>query len=282
MMSCGSAVDLQERGFLAALETASTYEILDGQLHVADADGKTILTFVEAVSMPLKGTVWELRSYNSGEEALVSSLAGTEITAVFDGDGSLAGSAGCNSYTASYETDGDSVTIGPVATTRMMCAEPEGIMEQEAAFLAALGSATTYQIRGETLELTDDDGTRIAILAQPVLSRITGVVWKWLGTQTPMDETAVDDPALYTLELSPYGQVSIQADCNRGTGTYTTDGKHLSIEITTTTLAACQPGSLGDEFVEGLNAAAVHFMKDGDLYIDLIYDSGTMRFDRDG
>jgi heat shock protein HslJ len=281
MMSCGSTADLHERAYLAALETASSYEILDGQLQLADAGGKRILSFVEAVSMPLIGTVWELRSYNDGHEDLVSVLAGTETTAIFDADGSVAGSAGCNSYTASYEADDDSVTIGPAATTRMMCAEPEGIMEQEAAFLAALGSATTYRIRGDALELTDDDGTWIARLAQPVLSRITGAVWKWERTQTPVDETVVLDPSRYTLEFSLAGQVSIQADCNRGTGTYTTDGKHLSIEIMTTTLAACPPGSLGDQFVENLNAAAIHFMRDDDLYIDLMYDSGTMRFARD-
>ena len=40
----------------------------------------------------------------------------------------------------------------------MMCAEPEGIMEQEAAFLAALSTAATYSINGQVLEMrTADD-----------------------------------------------------------------------------------------------------------------------------
>jgi hypothetical protein len=45
-------------------------------------------------------------------------------------------------------------------------------------------------------------------------------------------------------------------------------------------MAACPEGSLEDEFVRGLTAAAIYFIKDGDLYIDLKYDSGTMRFSK--
>jgi hypothetical protein len=45
-------------------------------------------------------------------------------------------------------------------------------------------------------------------------------------------------------------------------------------------MAACPEGSLEDEFVRGLSAAAIYFIKDGDLYIDLKYDTGTMRFSK--
>jgi len=44
------------------------------------------------------------------------------------------------------------------------------------------------------------------------------------------------------------------------------------------TRAMCPPGSLSDQFVKNLNAAGVWFVHDGDLYIDLFADSGTMRF----
>ncbi len=40
----------------------------------------------------------------------------------------------------------------------MACAEPEGIMEQEQEFLAALATAATYRIQGNMLEMrTADD-----------------------------------------------------------------------------------------------------------------------------
>jgi len=45
-------------------------------------------------------------------------------------------------------------------------------------------------------------------------------------------------------------------------------------------MAACPEGSLEDEFVRELSGAAIYFMKDGDLFINLKYDSGTMGFSK--
>ena len=85
-------------------------------------------------------------------------MAGTEITAVFAEDGTLSGSAGCNNYTTTYTVDGDNITIGMGASTMMFCAEPEGVMDQEAQYLAALETAATYTITGDKLELRTADG----------------------------------------------------------------------------------------------------------------------------
>ena len=47
----------------------------------------------------------------------------------------------------------------------MACEEPEGIMAQEQAFLAALAMATTYRVQGNTLDLrTADDA--LAVMMQ--------------------------------------------------------------------------------------------------------------------
>jgi heat shock protein HslJ len=62
----------------------------------------------------------------------------------------------------SYTLDGQTITIQPPATTRKMCAEPAGIMEQEAAFVKMLPQAETYTISGNTLELRTADGALIA------------------------------------------------------------------------------------------------------------------------
>jgi len=45
-------------------------------------------------------------------------------------------------------------------------------------------------------------------------------------------------------------------------------------------MAACEEGSLEDQFTRDLTAGAIWFLKDGDLYIDLKYDSGTMKLSR--
>jgi len=115
----------------------------------------------------LAGTAWVVTAYNNGREAVVSLLDGTAITAEFGADGSLSGSAGCNRYNTSFQTTADGgFSAGPTATTRMLCPTPEGIMEQEQAFIAALESAATYQVRGDTLEMrTADDA--LALMFAP-------------------------------------------------------------------------------------------------------------------
>ena len=110
----------------------------------------------------LAETLWQLTGYNNGKGGFVSVLADAEVTAVFGEDGTLSGSAGCNNYTAGYQVERSDISIGPIAATQKMCAEPEGIMEQEIQYLTALESATTYQIRGEQLELLNAEGTRLA------------------------------------------------------------------------------------------------------------------------
>jgi heat shock protein HslJ len=112
----------------------------------------------KAQTQDLAGTSWEVISYNNGKQAVTSVLAGSSITAEFGKDGTLSGNSGCNSYNGSYTINGNQITIGPLASTRMACSAPEGVMEQEAQYLAALETAATYQIEGTVLELRTQDG----------------------------------------------------------------------------------------------------------------------------
>lgn len=108
---------------------------------------------------------------------------------------------------------------------------------------------------------------------------ITGTVWQWVQTQYSNDKRVVPaKPANYTVRFLEGGQINVKADCNQKGGTYSVDGKQLSITITHSTMAACEPGSHEDEFVRNLTAGAIHFFRNGELYIDLKYDSGTMKF----
>ena len=108
---------------------------------------------------------------------------------------------------------------------------------------------------------------------------LTGVVWTWVEFQSS-DETVVkpEDPAAYTLEFLPDGKLSLQADCNRATGTYTVDGSSLTLEVMGMTKAACPPGSLSDQYLEYLNNVVSYVFRDGNLYLALKFDSGIMEF----
>ncbi|UCD36298.1 MAG: META domain-containing protein [Nitrospiraceae bacterium] len=110
---------------------------------------------------------------------------------------------------------------------------------------------------------------------------ITGTVWQWVQTLYNNDTKAVPvDPRNYTVQFLEDSTLTVKADCNQKGGTYSIKDKSLSIEITHSSMAACPEGSLEDEFVRGLSGAAIYFLGNGDLYIDLKYDTGTMRFSK--
>jgi heat shock protein HslJ len=157
MMACPEPVMTQATAYLAALAQASTFKNDGKELTLFDAGGKTLATFA-VVSSELGGTSWKVTAYNNGNQAVVSLVAGTELTADFSTDGKVSGSSGCNNFTATYETSGKTIKIGQAASTLMMCTDPAGVMEQEAQYLAALQSAATYRVDGNTLEMrTADD-----------------------------------------------------------------------------------------------------------------------------
>lgn len=62
------------------------------------------------------------------------------------------GSAGCNRFSGTYEVDGNALTFGPLATTRMAC--PPEIMAVEDALLKALAAETAWSLQDGTLVLT--------------------------------------------------------------------------------------------------------------------------------
>ena len=88
-------------------------------------------------------------------------VAGSKpLTLRLDG-GRASGSAGCNSFTGSYEIESeDRIEFGPLATTRMAC-EPD-VMEQERRYLAILAAARSFSRYGNgSLSVIAPDGRAV-------------------------------------------------------------------------------------------------------------------------
>ena len=102
--------------------------------------------------LELEGTQWILDELNGS-----APLPGTEITLAFE-QGNAAGSAGCNDYGGSYETTDGSLRIPELIRTEKLCLEPEGIMDQEDAYLAALQGAAFYQLVDDRLQIENGAG----------------------------------------------------------------------------------------------------------------------------
>ncbi len=111
-------------------------------------------------------------------------------------------------------------------------------------------------------------------------SNLAQPAWYWLGTIASEVSVRAPDPAVYTLNLAE-GQVSIQADCNRGSGTYTRQNDLLTFGPIALTRRACQPGSQGEQYARQLQTARRVTERNGVLQLDLGNNAGTMLFARD-
>lgn len=156
MMACAPAVMEQARAFTSSLGKTSSHRIEAGQLQLLGPDGAVVASFAPQ-SLALAGTSWRVTGYNNGRQAVVSVLAGTELSMAFAADGRVSGSAGCNNFMGTYSVSGSTLKLGPAATTRKMCAQT-GVMEQEQQFLKALESVATIRQEGDRAELRTADG----------------------------------------------------------------------------------------------------------------------------
>ena len=160
----------------------------------------------------------------------------------------------------------------------MACPDPE--TELETSVFKALERTRKWKQSDGGLLLLNGD----AVLARFIRERymgINGPVWQWTQTLYNDDRKVVPEhPENYTVEFQEDGTVSVKANCNvkGGTVSISPGEKTISIEIFRSTMAFCGEGSLEEDFVKGLSAAAIYFIRNNDLYIDLKYDSGTMRF----
>ncbi len=165
MMACPEPIMNQASAYTQALKRAASYAADADRLMLRDGSGQEVATFV-AQANTVAGTSWEVTSYNNGRHAVVSVIIGSKISAAFGEGGRLTGTAGCNDYFASYDTGGETITIGAPGATRKACAEPEGVMEQEGRYLAALQSAATFRIEGNKMELRTEEGSLAVALVR--------------------------------------------------------------------------------------------------------------------
>jgi heat shock protein HslJ len=158
MMACDPERSAVERAFTSGLEAAVTYAIAGDGLDLADAEGRVILRLRAVPPLVLGGSRWIATMINNGRGGVASLVEGTSVTAEFGTDGRVGGSGGCNRFSGEYTLEGNDLAIGPVASTRMACLEPEGVGEQESAYFAALAHAASWSFREDRLQLRAADG----------------------------------------------------------------------------------------------------------------------------
>lgn len=121
--------------FLTALLAACTPDTAD------DATGADDLTLV--------GPTWEWQISRMGDDSEVTPDDPAKYTASFADDGTVHVVADCNTANGDYESEGGSLTIGPLATTLAMC-PPESESDE---YLRQLQSAASYIIEDGRLHV---------------------------------------------------------------------------------------------------------------------------------
>ncbi len=155
LMACeNEALTAQEQAITTGLPEVTGFTATADTLTLTGADDATLFTYEAADG--LEGG-WSVTGVNNGKDAVEGTALTEALTADFGPDGTFSGHGGCNTLTGPYEvTDPDGLTIGPLASTKMACAED--VMTLEAQYSAALAATTTYTIDGNTLTLSDADG----------------------------------------------------------------------------------------------------------------------------
>jgi uncharacterized protein/heat shock protein HslJ len=166
--------------------------------------------------------------------------------------------------------------------------------DQVIAFLVHSGSGKKYvannmefwEHHGETS--VDWYGTRITCRVLSVESSpsaqtermpLVGTTWELVQFQS-MDDTTLK-PGVgtpYTLSFDRDGRLRVQANCNRGQGTWRSpDNVSLELGQLAMTRAAC-PSKMYDRFVRDLQDVRSYIFKNGHLYLNLKVDAGTYEF----
>ncbi len=187
----------------------------------------------------LKGTEWQLKSYDNGAAGTVSVIGGSTITLIFGEDGRIAGSAGVNTYFASYEANGYTLSFGDVGTTRM--AGPAPLMAQESMYLKLLSETATFSVEKGELKLLNADGTVLLTFEKipPVtVESLKGSDWVLRSYNDNAAIVSVITGTEITLSFDEKGGVAGSAGVNRYFASYEAKGDALTFGDAGTTLMA--------------------------------------------
>ena len=209
-------------------------------------DGAAAASPTDTPSVSLEGVTWAL----SAAPAPGSPLDGIVVTARFE-DGTVSGESGCNSYTASYQVDGSSLTIGSeIAGTSRACPPVETAVER--AYLERLPQVTAYRISNGTLTLMNGDQPLLRYDATVAAAAILG---DWIVTSYFSGNaiTSVLGGVDMTTTFAAL-DVSGNTGCNTFHGPYQVAGDEIMIGPLASTAAACPTEQLQQQETDFLAA----------------------------
>jgi heat shock protein HslJ len=219
----------QDEAFFEALASIAAHRATEDDLEFDSATGETILVYARKlpaeVDPALKDSEWLLTSL-LGEGLLEDSRITLNL-----GEGGFDGVAGCNNYGGEYDAaDGGILLTSDIFHTEMDCSSPEGIMEQETAYIQALRSSAAYRLADGRLEIAGASGETILVFARKAEfatdpTALVGTAWRLVS----IDEDSLVEGSTFTLAFQSESILGGQAGCRDYLATYQASGDDLNL-----------------------------------------------------
>lgn len=202
----------------------------------------------------LRGPTWYVVEVDGVPVPRQGSSPGREPHLLFEADGRVSGSDGCNRLAGSYTSEGDGLRFGALVGTMMACPKVGDLPQR---VRRAFEATSRFGIEGGRLRLLAAEGTPVAVLERRTQngrssSGLLGTSWQLVSLTLSQGRILTpDDPTRYTLVFSPGGTLMVRLDCNRGRGTWEAPGaRALTLGPLALTRALCPEGSLHDPIVQ--------------------------------
>jgi len=164
MTACAGDVAGADKWMTDLFAARPAWALDDGVLTLTTPD--TTVTLADKKSAnpdrPVVGTTWVVDTLITPQAVSTSAALETSAPTLTIGDGGqVTGTTGCNRFNGPATVDGDTITFGPLATTRMAC--PTDVAEVERSVLHVLDGQVTYEVDGATMRLMQADGTGLGL-----------------------------------------------------------------------------------------------------------------------
>ena len=182
-------------------------------------------------------------------------VKGTDPTIEFTATRRVSGSTGCNRYTGAYHVSGNTIRLGPLATTQRACPDP--VAHQETAFLRALSRTKRVAVDGGKLTLATARGESLATFKAQTQA-LAGTSWDVLaynnGKQAVVSVLA---GTKITAVFGSAGSLTGFGGCNDYSASYQASPPKITIGPVSSTRKHCEtPAGVAEQETSYLAALA--------------------------
>jgi heat shock protein HslJ len=283
-MECESpALTEQERTYVEALRSSTSYRVSPDRLEIGNAAGETVLVFVRKESLAMNpddllGTAWQLASLNGADL-----FEGSAITLAFQNDHRVSGHAGCQDYVATYQAGIDDMSFLFFSMIEAGCSMEEALLAQEGTYTTLLGWASSYRLQEEQLEILTERGEVLLYepLPEAADASLEGTPWvlsalveetEVEGMAAPLPAVTMPRPGTQVTATFKDGHVGGSAGCNSYGAAYDADGIALHVETPEATEMDClePPGIMEQEqrYLDTLGSTSIIHIHYNQLWLE--------------